>query len=254
MISGGLLIGILVFVALSLAALAGLLLHPRLPVHHRTRETEQALGLAISLIATLSAVVLGLLTASVKGQFDDTERALQTYSASLIELDGNLRAFGPETAGLHDALLRYARDALAETWPPHGGSGIVDSPASAARIQALQRGVLSLTARNTVQQRLLPVLDAEMVGVVSQRWNLIARATETLSPALLVVLVFWLALIFMGLGLNAPRNALTLATLGLCAAALAALMFLTVEMDGAFDGLIRVSADPLIEACNLMAR
>ncbi len=208
--------------------------------------------MAINMIATLSAVVLGLLTASVKQQFDATERQLQTYSATLVELDRNLRAFGPEAEPLHAALLAYTKSALAETWPKGGAEPVVDSAASAARMQALQEGVLRLAATTPLQTRLLPVIDNQVVSAVTQRWSLIARATETLSPSLLGVMVFWLALIFLGLGLNAPANALTATTLGLCALALGSLMFLTVEMDGAFDGLIRVSADPLEAACALM--
>lgn len=252
-LSGGLQIGLGVFLALFVAAMIGMLLKPRLPVHHRSRETQDALSLSINMIATLSAVVLGLLTASVKQQFDSTERAVQTYSASLVELDRNLRAFGPEAAPLHMALLDYTRAALAETWPRPGVTPVVDSPASAARIQALQAGVLGLTPGTPLQTRLLPVIDSQIVSVVTQRWNLIARATETLSPSLLIVMVFWLGLIFLGLGLTAPANALTAVTIGLCALALGSLVFLTVEMDGAFDGLIRVSADPLTAACNLMS-
>lgn len=242
MISNGLLTGLGVAALLFAAAFAGIALRPRLPVQHRSRESEQAVNLATNMIATLSAVVLGLLTASVKGQFDGVEQQVQNFAASAVELDRNLRAFGAEAAPSHAAIVNYLQTALARTWAP---TPELDSPDLAADMQALQTGVLQLRARTELQQRLLPAIDSQIVSLAAQRWNLIAHATPTLSPALEGLLVFWLALVFLGLGLNAPRNALTLATLALCATALGGLMFLTVEMDGAFDGLIRVSRAPI---------
>ncbi len=61
----------------------------------------------------------------------------------------------------------------------------------------------------------------------------------------LIVLVFWLTITFMSFGLQAPANATVLAVLLLCALSVAGAVFLIQEMDGPFDGLIQVSAEPL---------
>ena len=65
------------------------------------------------------------------------------------------------------------------------------------------------------------------------------------DPPFLIVLVFWLTITFMSFGLQAPANATVLAVLLLCALSVAGAVFLIQEMDGRFDGLIQVSADPL---------
>jgi hypothetical protein len=61
----------------------------------------------------------------------------------------------------------------------------------------------------------------------------------------LIVLVFWLTITFMSFGLQAPANSTVLTVLLLCALSVAGAVFLVLEMDGPFDGLIKVSPEPL---------
>jgi hypothetical protein len=48
----------------------------------------------------------------------------------------------------------------------------------------------------------------------------------------------------------APRNATTIAALFVCALSVACAIFLILEMDSPFDGLIMISPDPLRYACS----
>ena len=59
------------------------------------------------------------------------------------------------------------------------------------------------------------------------------------------MLLFWLTITFTSFGLFAPRNVTVLAVLFFCALSVTSALFLVVEMDGPFDGLIKASADPL---------
>jgi hypothetical protein len=61
----------------------------------------------------------------------------------------------------------------------------------------------------------------------------------------LVVLLFWLTITFASFGLFGPRNGTVLAVLFVCALSVGSAVFLILEMDGPFDGLLKVSADPL---------
>ena len=87
--TGGL-FGLLVFAFLAAAALFSLWLHPRLPEHYRSAETTSNLRLGMGVIATITAVVLGLLISSVKGSFDLASRDVQALAADLIVLDRTL--------------------------------------------------------------------------------------------------------------------------------------------------------------------
>ena len=61
----------------------------------------------------------------------------------------------------------------------------------------------------------------------------------------LVVLVFWLTMIFVSFGVFAPRNATVMDALGVCALSVAGAIFLILEMDSPFEGLMKVSPEPL---------
>ena len=54
----------------------------------------------------------------------------------------------------------------------------------------------------------------------------------------LVVLVFWLCIIFASFGLFAPRNATVIAVLCVCALSVAGAIFLILELDRSFEGLL----------------
>jgi len=85
------------------------------------------------------------------------------------------------------------------------------------------------------------------------RWVVLGELGTAIPWPFLVVLVFWLTITFMSFGLQAPTNATVLAVLLLCALSVAGDVFLTLEMDGPFDGLIQVSAEPLRYALTVWA-
>ena len=60
-----------------------------------------------------------------------------------------------------------------------------------------------------------------------------------------MVLTFWLTGLFLSFGLFAPRNATVTATLLICAASVAGAVFLVVDLDQPFEGLIQISSTPL---------
>jgi hypothetical protein len=60
----------------------------------------------------------------------------------------------------------------------------------------------------------------------------------------LVVVIFWLTVTFTSFGLYAPRNATVLAVLGVAAMSVAGAVFLILELDGPFEGVIKVSSGP----------
>ncbi|MGA8482069.1 MAG: hypothetical protein WB696_29215, partial [Chthoniobacterales bacterium] len=76
------------------------------------------------------------------------------------------------------------------------------------------------------------------IDLAKARWLMLQQATSSVSPPLLMVVVFWLALIFCSFGLLAPRTPVVVATLGLCALSVSAAIFLVVDMYSPFGGVI----------------
>jgi hypothetical protein len=64
----------------------------------------------------------------------------------------------------------------------------------------------------------------------------------------LIVLVFWLTIIFASFGLFAPGNATVTTVFLICALSVSGAIFLILELDRPFEGLIQVSSAPLRQA------
>mgnify|MGYP007130731402 CR=1 FL=1 len=59
---------------------------------------------------------------------------------------------------------------------------------------------------------------------------------------------------FASLGLFAPRNATVYAVLLVCALSVSTAIFLILEMDQPYDGLLRISSGPLVNAVAEISR
>jgi cytochrome c biogenesis factor len=80
---------------------------------------------------------------------------------------------------------------------------------------------------------------------VKARWRALGSQEGSVPLLFLTVVIFWLTMTFVSFGLYAPRNAAVIAVLFISALSVAAAVFLTLELDGPFDGLIKISSGPL---------
>src|SRR5271168_386806 len=86
------------------SALLGMYLRAVLPEHHVTEASLGVVKLATGLIATLSALVLGLLISSAKGSFDRINSELVDNAAKVVTIDRALADYGPETRLLREKM------------------------------------------------------------------------------------------------------------------------------------------------------
>src|SRR5690349_18937869 len=78
------------------AALLGLWLRNVLPQEHLRQDSQDLIKLGIGLIATLAALVLGLLISSAKSAFDKVNDDLVQIATKIVLLDRLLSDYGPE--------------------------------------------------------------------------------------------------------------------------------------------------------------
>lgn len=242
------LFAIVVFVLFAGAALLALALHSRLPERHRTKETQDAIKIGVGLVVVLSALVISLLTSSVKSSFDTATRDLKRFSTQIILLDRTLRAYGAEAKPTRRALEAYAARALAGTWPKDGGAVVVEDRRAEDLLEQVRDQILSFAPASERLRVLAGEAKDGIRKLIEQRWTLVEDSASSLNLPFLGILVFWLTLVFASFGYNVPRNALVVASLVLCALSITGALFLIVEMDGPLDGLIKVSGAPLEEA------
>jgi hypothetical protein len=82
-------------------------------------------------------------------------------------------------------------------------------------------------------------------AVLQTRWLASTSGGTSVPLPFLVILVFWLTITFASFGLFAPRNLTVLTVLFVCALSVASAVFLVLEMDGPFEGLLKISAEPM---------
>jgi len=108
-----------------------------LPSEHMSEQSRNIVNIAIGLIATLSAIVLGLLVASAKGAFDARNDEIKQSAARLVVLDRTLRQYGPETKDIRVLLQELTQRRIDHTWnkaQPRDHVRIVREDASSSEI------------------------------------------------------------------------------------------------------------------------
>ena len=245
-------VGILMFVCLFSAAMASLILHRKLPEPILSKDTQDVMKLGIGMIIAMSTLVLGLLTASVKGAFDSVNADVKLFATEIVMLDRTLRFYGPDAEPARQDLIRYTDRALAETWPRKGQPAVVEDSTAEALLDRSEQRILALKPLDDAHSAGKIYAISQIQYVVQQRWKLIEEANNSVSPLMVVVLIIWLSIVFASFGYNAPRNRIVIAVFLLCAASIGGAMFLILELDGPFDGIVKVSPEPLQVALDHM--
>ncbi len=238
-----------VFACIAGAGLLAMAVARALPDHHLKPDSKEAIKYGLTLIATLAALVLGLLIAAAKGTYDTQTSAVRQMSADLLLLDRALALYGTETKDARGLLHRAASSILDRIWPGDGSRPADLAPGEArADMEAFYDKVAGLTPQNETQ-RSLKARALDLAASVSQtRLRLFAQKDSSVPVPFLVVLVFWLMVLLGGAGLLAPRNLTVVGVLLVCALSLSCALFLILELDRPFEGIMRVSSAPLREA------
>ena len=246
-------IGWMVFALVFGSALLAMVVHSALPEHHLSTDSKDVVKLGIALIATMSALVLSLLIASAKSAFDTRSNQLVQASADIILLDRVLTRYGPETKEARSLLQRSVAATVERFWPAEGKKPIVLDP-GASPVEALYYKIDALTPQNDAQRGLRSEAATLALDVGRTRLMLFENLGTSIPVPFLVVLVFWLCIIFASFGLFAPRNATVIAVLCVCALSVAGAIFLILELDRSFEGLLQVSGAPLRSALAQLGR
>ena len=238
-------IGSIVFACVFGGALVGIFLRSALPEHHLNAESKDAVKVGIGLIATMTALVLGLLVSTAKASYDTKHNELIEMSADTLLLDRVLANYGPEASIIRELLRRAGARSLEMIWPQNGQAPRLE-PAAGGEV--LYDMIEALSPKNEAQRGLQTQALQLAIAVLKMRWLLFEQSGSSISTPFLVVLVFWLTIIFMSFGLFAPRNVTVVATLLVCALSVSGAMFLIVELDRPFEGLIKISNAPFRDA------
>lgn len=239
-------ISLIVFACVFAGALLGMFLRGHIPKHHLSADTENVIKLGMGLIATIAALVLGLLIATAKSSFETQDTAVKHTAARVLLLDHMLANYGPETRAVRELLRRTVALRLEAIWPEDRFQHAKFEPHEAAPAATTIEMLILQLSPKTDSQRWLQS-EALRVGrdIMETRWLVLGGLGSSVPVLFVVVVVFWLTILFGSFGLFAPRNATVIAVLFLCALSVSGSIFLILEMDQPFDGLMKVSSAPI---------
>jgi hypothetical protein len=245
--------GLCVFGCVFGAAAVAMLVRNALPKHHLSADTKDLVKLAMGLVATMAALVLGLLVASAKGSYDTQKAEVVQMSGKVAFLDRMLAHYGPESAQARAALHRALEVAITRIWPENNLPGAQLAP-TAAGGEALFEVLQNLAPQNDTQRSLKAQALAIAMDLGQLRWLLFEQGGSSISTPLLVIVVFWLAILFFSFGLFAPSNTTAVGALLVAALSVSGAIFLVLELDQPFNGLIRISSQPMLSALSQLGR
>jgi hypothetical protein len=235
--------------------LLGMLLQKVLPEHHLDTASKDTVKVGAGMLATLTALVLGLLVSSAKGSFDAANAGFVQTGAKIILLDHVLADYGPETKEVREQLRYTVASVIQRIWPAEkGGSGGLRAMETLDRPKSLQAKLRELTPKDDRQKSLLAQASQISSDVLQTRLLLVEQQQNELPLIFLVLLIFWLTGLFISFGLFAPRNGTVLAVLLICALSVSSAIFLVLEMNRPLDGFIKVSNAPLRKAVELIGK
>jgi len=236
-------ISLLAFALALVGVLLGTVVQKMLPEGHLSSDSKEVVKLSMGVVATLAALVLGLLVASAKSTYDAPESDINQITAYVILLDNLLAKYGEEA--------KAARATLRQAVPP-----VVDQsvPLQAAPFKASAEGeavyqrIQELQPTNEVQRGLQTRINEVTNDLMQARFLLFSHLGSSVPLPFLAVLLLWMIILFAGFALMAPANATTFASLVICALSVSGAIFLILELDQPFAGMMMIPSDPLRNA------
>jgi hypothetical protein len=245
--------GLCVFACVFGASAAAMLIRNALPKHHLSAETKDLVKLAMGLVATMAALVLGLLVASAKGSYDTQKAEVVQMAAKVAFLDRTLAHYGPEAAQARAVLRRALEVAITRIWPANKHPEAPSAP-TAGGGEVLFDMLQNLAPQTEAQRSLKAQALAQATDLGQMRWLLFEQSGSSISTPLLVIVVFWLAILFFSFGLFGPANSTAVGALMVAALSVSGAIFLVLELDQPFSGLIRISSQPMVTALSQLGR
>ncbi|HEX5471238.1 MAG TPA: hypothetical protein VFW73_05100 [Lacipirellulaceae bacterium] len=241
-----LIVGFCVFICSLGGALLGMFVASRLPKTHLGESSKDVIKVATAVVATLAALVVGLLISAAKGSFDTKDMRLKQIAAQTVLLYQKMVEYGPETHEARAVLHGVIAHAIAAIWTGNN-HGTINPRATEQGTGTLpvQHLLLQLVPKNDAQ-RWLKSSALQVAGEIeAERVLALQQIGGSIQWPFLAILGFWFAIIFLSFGLFAPINSSVFVVLFACSLSVAAALYLIVQMDRPYSGFMQISSAPL---------
>jgi hypothetical protein len=238
---GSLLTAFMVFIASFTTGICGVFLRGRHPEGSLDDATSDVVKLVMGLIATMAAIILGMLIAGANASYNQQSDELEGLATNVVLLDKMLEAFGAQADPVRGRLKTAMEQAHARLWTPNGLNTVNFQAA-----QIILREVQALEPKTPIQRALQErVLRLSEDVMRTRLLNTAQSSNGGISRTFLSVLIFWNCALFFGFGLFGRANRTTLATLLVGSASVGAAIFLILDLNQPYQGFMQLSDAPL---------
>jgi hypothetical protein len=240
---------LIAFAFMLIGTLVGFVIRRALPEHYLDPESKDVVKLSMGVVATLAALVLGLLVAAAHGKYEARSSQIKQITAYVIMLDRLLAQYG-QGAQATRVLLRQAIAPVADRIWNENLSGSAQTTPFAANIEgeAFYQAINALHPDNEAQSALQSRIIQLTADLTQARLLLFTQIGSSIPTLFLAILIFWLTILFASFSLIAPPNPAVIAALSVCALSASGAIFLILELDQPFFGLMALSSEPLRNA------
>jgi hypothetical protein len=237
------------FASIFSATVLGMLLRSFLPERYLSAGSKEVVGLGTALIATMSAVLLGLLISSTRTSYEEKRGQVIRMTADILELDLLLRDYGPEARRAREVMRNAVPSIIDSIWRENGtrfradADAIPDAGAEAVLYEVEQLAPHNDGERARRERALQVGLNLAQIHLL-----LFAQPANAISTPFITVLVLWLAFIFATFSIYVRPNPLIIVVLFVCALSASSAIFLILDLDSPFAGLLQIPTAPLRNA------
>jgi hypothetical protein len=237
----------IIFVLIVGGIFLGVALRRALPKHHLSKDSQEVVRLGVGLVATIAALVLGLLIAAAKSSFDTQSGQVKQITAEILLVDNLLSLYGPEAQPIRQELRTAMGSVVDHIWSEKKakttGSFAADAPAEKVYVD-LQALVPQTDLQRSIQTRAVQA----GTDATQTRLLLFTESGNLIPVPFLAIMAFWLVIIFASFSLFSELNPTVFAFLVLFAFSASCALFLILELSQPFSGLMAISSAPLREA------
>jgi hypothetical protein len=225
-------------------ALLGMFLRVVLPKDHLSDDSMNVVKMGMGLVATMTALVLGLLISSAKASFDALSSEMTGTSSKVILLDRTLANYGPDAKEARDRLRSVVAKVI-DRIEQKNTEDLRQLAAPTQEVDALYDNIQALLPKDDRQRS----LQAEALSILREirqtRWLMYEQQSVSISMPMLIILVSWLTALFISFGLLAPANGTVITSLFVSALSVSGAILLILELYTPYHGLIKVGSATL---------
>jgi len=223
------------------ASVLGMLLQGAIPADV-LNASKGSVGAMVGIVGLLLALVLGLLVWTAFGVFATQQSEAYSLGPVLAELDLSLEKYGPDglpgRAGVRAALQRSRTRFF-------GDAARGPQPYTFDEMRATLAGLsgyFESLKPETDAQKTLAAKGLDLARKYQETQMLMAQQlANPFPPHVLTIVVCWAAALFLGNGVVAAPNAVTVVAHLAGAISIATAVFLILELSHPYTGLIRIS-------------